>query len=254
MTPFLEDDYLWPCAGRRPAIVLIALIAGTLLFFNVFPWIDIAVSELFFKERVCVATGKICGTFPLSSSPVFGPIRQLLQVTPVTLAVLLLLAITWRVVARRSLAHPFDRAGLAAVASMVIGAGLLVNLVLKEHWGRPRPYMTDLFGGPYPFVPAGHITDYCATNCSFVSGEAASSFWLVALATLTPRAYRNWALAAAFTVATGTSLLRVAFGGHYLSDVILGALLSLLIFTLLATGIRMLAQQKAHRSAGQIGS
>lgn len=245
MTHFREDDYLWPCAGRRPIIVLAALIAGTLLFFNVFPWIDIAISELFFRERVCIATGKICGTFPLSSSPVFGPIRQWLQVTPVTLAALLWLAILWRIVSRRSLAHPFDRAGLAVVSAMVIGAGILVNMVFKEHWGRPRPYMTDLFSGPYPFVPAGHISDYCVTNCSFVSGEAASSFWLVALATLTPIGYRRWALAAAFTVATGTSLLRVAFGGHYLSDVILGALLSLLIFSILATGIRKLALRQA---------
>lgn len=246
--PRPEDDYLWPFAGRAPILVLAALIVATLLFFNVFPQIDIAISRLFFAEQPCAAAGKICGSFPLSASPVVGPIRQVLQVTPVALAILLLLAILWRILSRRSLAHPFDRAGLAAVATLILGAGALVNLILKEHWGRPRPYLTDLFGGPYPFVPAGHITDYCASNCSFVSGEAASSFWLVALATLTPIRYRVPALIAAVAVASATSLLRVAFGGHYLSDVMLGALLSLLIFAFLATLIRSLArrQEKEH--------
>jgi len=238
--PRPEDDYLWPFAGRAPILVLAALTVATLLFFNLFPQIDIAVSRLFFEEQPCAAAGKICGSFPLSSSPIVASIRQVLQVTPVLLAILLLLAILWRILSRRSLAHPFDRAGLAAVATLVLGAGALVNVILKEHWGRPRPLLTDLFGGPYPFVPAGHITHYCASNCSFVSGEAASAFWLVALATLTPSRYRVPALIAALAVASATSLLRVAFGGHYLSDVMLGALLSLFIFACLATLIRSL--------------
>lgn len=246
-----EDDYLWPCAGRTPMLVLAALIVGTLLFFNLFPRVDIAVSSLFFKEGICIDTGKICGTFPLSSSQIFGPIRQFLQAMPVVFAILLLLTILWRIVSRKSLMHPFDRAGLAAVATMVIGAGALVNLIFKEHWGRPRPYMTDLFGGPYPFVPAGHITDYCASNCSFVSGEAASAFWLVALASLTPIRFRMPALIAAVAVASATSLLRVAFGGHYLSDVILGALLSLLIFAILASLTRTLALRHAEHQTGK---
>ena len=244
MTP-PGDHYLWPCAGRTPMLVIAVSIVATLLFFNLFPQVDIAVSSLFFKEGICIATGQICGMFPLSSSQVFGPIRQFLQALPVVLAILLLAAIAWRVLSRRSFTHPFDRAGLAAVATMIIGAGVFVNLIFKEHWGRPRPYMTDLFGGPYPFVPAGHITDYCASNCSFVSGEAASAFWLVALASLAPIRFRIPALIAAVVVASATSLLRVAFGGHYLSDVILGALVSLLIFTILATVARTLALRHA---------
>lgn len=240
--PSPPDDYLWPFAGRTPILVLIGLIALVLAVFNAFPQADIAFSRLFFVEEPCAVAGKVCGGFPLSGSPVIGPIRQVLQVLPVALALLLLVAIVGRLALSRSFAHPFDRAGLAAVAALVLGAGAIVNLVLKEYWGRPRPAFTDLFGGPYPFVPAGHITDHCASNCSFVSGEAASSFWLVALASLAPARFRVAALVVAGLVATATSLLRVSFGGHYLSDVTIAALLSLLVFSVLATLVKSLAR------------
>lgn len=246
-----QDDYLWPFAGRTPLIVLSGLIVLVLVFFNLFPGVDVAVSRLFFVERPCAAgVAGVCGSFPLSASPIAGPIREVFQAAPVVLAVLLLLAVIWRLLRSRSLSHPFDRAGLAAVAALILGAGVLVNLILKEYWGRPRPVATDLFGGPFPFVPAGHITDYCASNCSFVSGEAAGTFWLVALAALAPRRYRMAAFAVAFVTASATALLRIAFGGHYLSDVTLAALSTLFVFSLIATAVRHFARRAASTGSG----
>ena len=69
----------------------------------------------------------------------------------------------------------------------------------------------------------------CKKNCSFVSGEAATGFWMVAPASVLPPPARGPALVAAFAFGIGASLLRMAFGGHYLSDVLLGGLVTLII-------------------------
>ncbi|MEN9895310.1 MAG: hypothetical protein RIR97_1162, partial [Pseudomonadota bacterium] len=56
------------------------------------------------------------------------------------------------------------------LASWVICTGLIVNLLLKAHSGRPRPVNTDLFGGTEMFMAAGSFGGSCQSNCSFISG------------------------------------------------------------------------------------
>ena len=115
------------------------------------------------------------------------------------------------------------------IATMAIGPGLIVNLGLKDHWGRPRPYQTQDFSGPSPFRPWYETDGACKRNCSFVSGEASTGFWMVAPASLLPPPWRGPAIVAAFAFGIGASLLRLAFGGHYLSDVLLGGLFTLIV-------------------------
>jgi hypothetical protein len=62
--------------------------------------------------------------------------------------------------------------------SLGLSAGLMTNLILKSHSGRPRPRQTDLFGGSLEFMPAGSFNGACERNCSFVSGEASGAGWL----------------------------------------------------------------------------
>jgi len=62
-----------------------------------------------------------------------------------------------------------------------------------------------------------------------VSGEVAEAFWLVAPASLAPPPMRAWTIGAALAFGALTALLRVAYGGHYLSDVLLAALLMLIV-------------------------
>ena len=69
----------------------------------------------------------------------------------------------------------------------------------------------------------------CKRNCSFVSGEASTGFWMVAPASLLPPPLRTPAIVAAFAFGAAASLLRLAFGGHYLSDVLLGGLITLIV-------------------------
>ena len=65
-----------------------------------------------------------------------------------------------------------------------------------------------------------------------MSGEAASSAWTLAPAALAPPHWRAAALAVAAGYAAATSALRVVFGAHFLSDVVLGALVSLIVVRL----------------------
>jgi lipid A 4'-phosphatase len=119
---------------------------------------------------------------------------------------------------------PFLRRGKVAALLLVVlalGPGLVVNGILKEHWGRARPRDVTQFGGDRRFTPALVIADQCERNCSFSAGHPSAGFALAALGYASISRRRRWAIVA---VATGFGLLvglaRVAAGGHFLSDVL----------------------------------
>ncbi len=111
-----------------------------------------------------------------------------------------------------------------------LGPGLLVNAVLKDNWGRARPSQVAEFGGTKRHDPPFLPTDQCDRNCSFVGGEAAYAFSFMALGFLpgpAPRRRAWFAFGAAFGVAV--SAVRVAQGGHFVSDCLFAGFLMLLI-------------------------
>jgi membrane-associated phospholipid phosphatase len=78
------------------------------------------------------------------------------------------------------------------------------------------------------------MTDQCASNCSFVSGEASSAAWIAAVAVLmTPQAWRPVLIPAAFAYAAALSFNRLLFGGHFLSDIVLSWAITALVLCLL---------------------
>src|SRR5262249_31037149 len=81
--------------------------------------------------------------------------------------------------------------------TLIVGPGLIVETLLKPHWGRPRPESLLQFGGAVPYAPPLLIAEGCTRNCSFVSGHAAVTFWLTAYAFLLPEQYRRTGIAAA---------------------------------------------------------
>ncbi len=99
---------------------------------------------------------------------------------------------------------------------LALGPGLLVNGILKEHWGRSRPAQVVQFGGHQRFTPAWVPSDQGGK--SFSSGHAAAGFYLVVLAcTAAKRRFWVW-LALGYSLLMG--LMRIAAGGHFLSDVL----------------------------------
>lgn len=101
---------------------------------------------------------------------------------------------------------------------LILGAGLVVNATLKNGFGRARPRNVVPFGGEQQFTPAFVLSEECATNCSFSSGDSGGAFFLFALAFASRRRR-------AFTVAAAVygglvSFSRIAAGAHFLSDTV----------------------------------
>jgi lipid A 4'-phosphatase len=128
---------------------------------------------------------------------------------------------------------------LFLAACLAAGPGLVANVILKDNWGRARPRQVVELGGTRHFTPPLVISDQCPRNCSFVSGEASSTYVvLYAAAALFPQ----WsvALVAAGTVGgLATGLVRMSQGGHFLSDVIFaGVFMALTVLVLRALILR----------------
>ena len=56
---------------------------------------------------------------------------------------------------------------------LIVGAGLIVNVILKDNFGRARPRDIVEFGGSEQFTPAFVVSSACDRNCSFSSGDSA---------------------------------------------------------------------------------
>jgi membrane-associated phospholipid phosphatase len=118
------------------------------------------------------------------------------------------------------------------VVTILLSAVVLTNLTFKSHWGRPRPVVVTEFNGPWHFVPWWDPRGECGRNCSFFSGEGATAFWTYAPAALTPPTWRPLAYVAATAFGIVTSVLRMAFGGHFFTDVAAAGLVSFFVIWL----------------------
>jgi lipid A 4'-phosphatase len=123
--------------------------------------------------------------------------------------------------AKKNFAH-YRRLSLYILLVLLIGPGLIVNVLLKDHWGRPRPRQVNLFGGSmsYQYVwQPGEI----GNGKSFPCGHAAAGFFLIAPYFVLRRGHRRLAwMFLVFGIFYGSlmGIARMAQGGHFLSDVI----------------------------------
>jgi lipid A 4'-phosphatase len=202
----------------RTLLALVVALLATLFLFALFPNLDLATAHFFYDR------GGFLGANALDKAA-----RWFFRVPPYVL--MIGLAGLWAL--RRLGAEvpyaPTGRAVVFVVASMAIGPGLIVNLGMKDHLHRPRPVHVQAFGGEAPFKPWYEFDGACVKNCGFASGEAAQGFWMVAPALLVPPPWRGAAIAAALVYGAAASVLRLAFGGHFLSDVVVAALITLIV-------------------------
>jgi membrane-associated phospholipid phosphatase len=196
--------------------VLAIIAAGV---FVAFPQLDLAVTHAFYERH-----------HAFYGTTVFGrTLRAVLRLASYTIFAAFVLAyISARLYARKRLVPTGRNLAFLAI-TLALGPGLLVNGLIKEHSHRPRPFQTQDFGGEWQFRPFGDFRGQCVTDCSFVSGETSTAAWSLAPALLTPPSWRAAVIGASvlFTLVMGA--LRVAYGGHYLSDVTFGALINWLI-------------------------
>ena len=130
--------------------------------------------------------------------------------------------VAWLLVPRLGLASAkaWRRRLLAWLIMAVMGLGLVVDWALKDNVGRPRPEQLQLFGGSKPFVPAFELSEHCDMNCSFVSGHAAAGFSLMTWGMWATWSRRKRWLGVGMAAGLFIGAVRIAQGGHFLSDVV----------------------------------
>jgi len=118
---------------------------------------------------------------------------------------------------------------LTILMSLILGPGVIVNLALKDNFGRARPKQITEFGAMKTFTNVYKVTDQCKSNCSFSSGHAAAAYNFTTIAFLVPLQYQVVTYAAGLVFGTIVGVGRVAQGGHFMSDVIVSAWIIFLI-------------------------
>jgi lipid A 4'-phosphatase len=110
---------------------------------------------------------------------------------------------------------------------------LIVNVLLKNMWGRVRPNDTLPFGGVENFTPWYKVGDACVSNCSFISGDSSVGFLLVVFYLVTKK---NLYLYMGIFLGSALGIIRIIAGGHFFSDIIFSQIVvttSILVFFIL---------------------
>ena len=108
------------------------------------------------------------------------------------------------------------------IFTVLIGPGILVNVVLKDHWGRARPRDIEAFGGKESYISPWMIGK-AQDGKSFPCGHCSMGFYM-AVPFLFFRqkrkalAYTCLSFGIFFGFLLGTA--RMMAGGHFLSDVL----------------------------------
>src|SRR5260370_26455226 len=197
----------------------LALVVG--LLFGIYPELDLKLAALFYDAAT--------KSFPLKLNTPAAIARDGAMWIAWGLASPAIVALVVKLVRPdRPLLIP-GRAVIFLLVTLILSAGVLTNLTFKSYWGRPRPVVVTPFGGPDQFVPWWDPRCSCDRNCSFFSGEGATAFWTYAPAALTPPAWRPLAYVAATLFGVITSALRMAFGGHFFTEVAIAGLVTFLV-------------------------
>ncbi|MEI6207721.1 MAG: phosphatase PAP2 family protein [Desulfuromonadales bacterium] len=116
----------------------------------------------------------------------------------------------------------FRRQAAYMVVLLLVGPGLLVNALFKDHWGRPRPRQIVPFGGAMQFHQPWERGE-AGKGKSFPSGHGGSAFYLAMPFFLLRRrkphlAARVYAGGILYGVLMGVA--RISQGGHFASDIL----------------------------------
>jgi len=206
-TPSAEESSRPPLIW--PLVILIGLTA--LLFFTD---LDIAIADSFHDpETGFVWQGTIIGS-------VLHETCSVIVVLFVVYCLVVLLGSPWSTRLRT------QRTAAAFLGiCLLLGPGLIVNLIFKGHYGRPRPFQVERYGGDYEFqrvwVPSSN-----EGAAGFPSGDASIGAFLALPAFVLWRRRRRLAwgflgLGVAGWMVLGFS--RLAMGAHWTSDILWSA-------------------------------
>ena len=211
---------------------ILASFLGSSLFLMAFSGIDLRVSSFFYD-----------GTFPAAGQWWHTLLHEgmgwFLAVLMFTATGLCLYNKCWR----RDCCGVTGRKVLFLFLVLLLGAGLIVNLALKDQFGRARPRDITEFGGTKQFTPAFVMSNECRKNCSFSSGEGAAGFFALVFTLALTR--RRALVAAAFALGLLISFSRIAAGAHFFSDTVVSFFVMLIVADALYFYLLMSAAERA---------
>ena len=209
--------------NRTGLLIALAIAAVTGLLFGFYPGLDLRIARHFYEHVVGNNAFAWRLYPPLMLARDAGLWIGTLLIAPALAALAVKL-----ILPRRKLLVS-GRAILFLTVTLALGPGLLVNVLLKDHWGRPRPIDVAQFGGDQHFVAWWDPRGDCPGNCSFVSGDVSGAFWTIAPAVLTPPPWRALCVGAALALGTGMAAMRAMAGAHFVSDAAFAGLFTFLI-------------------------
>ena len=213
--------------NRTGLIITLTIAAVVGLVFGLHPQLDVAVSRPFY--RILYHKHYVFGMrlWPnLMLVHVFALRSIFILVAPAIAAVI------GKILFPRRKMLISGRAAFFLIATIVLGPGLLVNVALKNHWGRPRPIDIVQYGGNQHFVAWWDPRGDCPANCSFVSGDVATAAWSLAPAALAPPRWRLVAYGVAFAFTAAMAAMRIIAGGHFLTDTVFAGVFTFLLIWL----------------------
>ncbi|QQO34536.1 phosphatase PAP2 family protein [Bradyrhizobium diazoefficiens] len=207
--------------NRTGLFIALALWLVIGVVFGLYPELDLKLAALFFDPET--------KTFPLKLNGWAGIARDAAMWVSWAFVLPALVALVVKMIRPDRPLMVSGRAIVFLLVTIILSAVLLANLTFKTYWGRPRPVVVTEFAGDQQFVAWWDPRGDCARNCSFFSGEGATAFWTLAPAALAPPAWRPLAYAGAVVFGATTSGLRMAFGGHFFTDVATAGLVTFIV-------------------------
>lgn len=210
--------------NRTGLIVALIIAAAVGLAFGLYPQLDLAIAAQFYPV-VDSHNNHFAWRLsqPMSSARDIGLWIGTVLVAPAVVATLVKL-----ILPRRKM-FVSGSAALFLMATLALGPGLLANVLLKDHWGRPRPIDVTQFGGEQHFVAWWNPRGDCPGNCAFVSGDVSGAFWTLAPAALAPPQWRALAYGAALALGVGMAAIRMMAGAHFFTDTVFAGIFTFMI-------------------------
>jgi lipid A 4'-phosphatase len=187
--------------------------------FLIFPTIDIQITNMFY-EPTLLGDPLFIGNDNAFVRWWYDVFAWIVKPIVLLLIVSILICYATQLIGNKTVAEKLN-AYLPAnwfLLLLILCIALIVEVFLKEGFGRPRPRDVMAFGGDLLFTPFMNISDQCSYNCSFASGHAALGFFFMGIA---------WIKRSALWLIPGILLggllgyVRISMGGHFLSDVIM---------------------------------
>ncbi|MDB9776229.1 phosphatase PAP2 family protein [Alphaproteobacteria bacterium] len=199
------------------------LIISISIVFFIFPTIDISISGIFYKGD---------GNF-FANSPDWNVylLRKILLPSIILFLVLLpIIGIPYCLITKKKILTLTLNNLTYLLLTGILSLGIIVNVILKNLWGRVRPNDTIIFGGDQPFSIPWLKVSHCDHNCSFVSGDVSAFTLLLALILIFSKPNLS---KYAFILILLISVTRIMEGGHFFSDVIMSFMITHFIIKIL---------------------